>query len=45
MNEVTMLAMPIDENYVLVVWYLNPHPAVEAAISKWQMKRIRIVRR
>lgn len=44
-NEALLLAIPIEPDHVLVVWYLTPHPAIEEAIGKYGLNRIRLERR
>ncbi len=43
-NEVQLIGIPIERGYYLVVWYLNPHEAVERAIEDHGLKRIRLSR-
>lgn len=44
-NEANLLGIPIDDDYILIVWYLNPHEDVERAIGMHNLKRIRVTRR
>jgi len=44
-NEATLLGIPINDDYIMVAWYLNPHEEVDRAIGRYDMKRIRISRR
>ncbi len=44
-NEATLLGIPIDDDYILVTWYLTPHEDVERAIARYNLQRIRLVRR
>ncbi len=43
-QEARLLVIPVNENYVLIAWYLTPHPAIEEAIREFGLKRIRLVR-
>ena len=44
-NEARFLAIPIEPDHVLVAWYLTNHPAIEEAIGKYGLNRIRLNRR
>jgi len=43
-NEATMLAIPVNRDYALIVWYLTPHPVVERLIQEGQLTRFKLVR-
>lgn len=44
LNESVLLGIPIKPGYTLITWYMNPHPAVEAAIGEHGFKRLRLRR-
>lgn len=33
-DRAVLVAMPVDRSYVLLLWYLQPHPAMEEAIAR-----------
>lgn len=43
-NEARLIVIPIRPGNRLVVWYLNPHPAVDAAINKLGLEVVRLAR-
>ncbi len=40
----TMVAIPIDEQYSLLGWYLHPHPRIEELIAggQWEMHTLSV---
>jgi hypothetical protein len=40
-RDATLVAMPIDKNEVLLMWYLTPSPAIDRLIAKhgWEVQR------
>jgi len=44
LEEANLLLIPIEKGYSLVVWYLEPHEAVDRAIDDHNLMRIRLTR-
>ncbi|MFC2150843.1 hypothetical protein ACFLQV_05005 [Calditrichota bacterium] len=44
LREITLLGIPLEHGYTLVVWYLNPHPKVDEIIRTYGLRTI-ILRR
>lgn len=43
-EQATMVAIPIDDEYSLVGWYLHPHPRIEELIARgqWETHTLRV---
>ncbi|NQT35446.1 hypothetical protein HQ587_09665 [bacterium] len=44
MNEVYLVALPIENGYILIIWYLTPHKEVDRVIEELGLRKIRLQR-
>ena len=43
-GDATLVAMPVDSDWSLSIWYLTPHPAIDRLISsgQWESKHVHV---
>ncbi|MDP8228925.1 MAG: hypothetical protein P9M15_05680 [Candidatus Electryoneaceae bacterium] len=44
-DEAILLGIPINDDYILITWYMTPSETVERVIREQNLRRIRLVRR
>lgn len=44
-NDAYMIGIPIEGNYILIVWYLTPHDEVDRVIKEHGLRKVRLTRR